>query len=88
MEISFSKSFKRTFKKVIKNKPDLEAKFWEKINLFMVNPFEVSLKTHKLSGQLQDFWSFTIDYDLRVVFYFKENNKAIFTNIGTHNEVY
>ena len=41
-----------------------------------------------MSGQLQGLWSFSIDYDVRVVFSFAEPNQAVFVDIGTHEEVY
>ena len=63
VEISFSSSFKRAFKKRVKGSTDLEAKFWQKVELFVNDPFEQSLKTHKLSGKLKDLWSFSVEYD-------------------------
>lgn len=41
-----------------------------------------------LNLNLEELWSFTIDYDLRVVFYFLENDKVVFVDIGKHDEVY
>jgi len=70
VEVSFSSSFKRAFKKRIKGDADLEARFWQKLEQFIREPFEPSLKTHKLSGRLKEFWSFSVDYDERVLFYF------------------
>ena len=87
IEIAFSSSFKRAFKKISKNKP-VERKFWEKTKLFITEPFHPYLKTHKLSGKLEDLWSFSVEYDLRVIFYFTDKTHAIFIDIGTHNEVY
>ncbi|MEQ9236866.1 MAG: plasmid stabilization protein [Coleofasciculus sp. E2-BRE-01] len=55
---------------------------------FTVDPFEPSLKTHKLSGKLKDLCSFSVDYDERVLFYFTEDGKAVFVDIGSHDEVY
>jgi len=46
------------------------------------------LKTHKLSGELRNLWSFSLEYDLRVVFFFAEENKVVLVDIGTHEEVY
>lgn len=69
MEVSFSSSFKRAFKKRIKGYSDLEARFWQKLEQFTIDPFDPTLKTHKLSGKLNDFWSFTVDSDERVLFY-------------------
>ncbi len=59
MEVSFSSSFKRAFKRRIKGDADLEARFWQKLEQFIREPFEPSLKTHKLSGRLKEFWSFS-----------------------------
>ncbi|WP_084111892.1 type II toxin-antitoxin system RelE/ParE family toxin [Gloeomargarita lithophora] len=67
---------------------DVEAKFWKKLEQFIQNPFEPSLKTHKLSGKLKGLWSFSVDYSIRIIFYFTEDEKAIFVDIGNHNEVY
>jgi hypothetical protein len=43
---------------------------------FTVDPFDPSLKTHKLSGKLNELWSFSIDYDEWVISYFTEDEKA------------
>jgi len=88
VEVSFSSSFKRAFKKRIKGSADLEARFWQKLEQFIVDPFDPSLKTHKLSGKLKEFWSFSVGYDERVLFYFTENEKVVFVDIGSHDEVY
>jgi mRNA-degrading endonuclease YafQ of YafQ-DinJ toxin-antitoxin module len=88
MEVSFSSSFKRAFKKQIKGNTDLEVRFWQKLEQFTMEPFDSSLKTHKLSGKLKNFWSFSVDYDARVLFYFTEDDKAVFVDFGSHDEVY
>ncbi|MFQ4135432.1 type II toxin-antitoxin system YafQ family toxin [Nodosilinea sp. PGN35] len=88
MEVSFSSPFKRVFKKRIKGNAELEARFWQKLEQFTADPFHPSLKTHKLSGKLKDLWSFSVDYDARVIFYFTEDDKAVFIDIGSHDEVY
>nr|WP_226577591.1 hypothetical protein [Microseira wollei] len=51
------------FKKRIQGNEDLEAKFWQKVEQFVNDPFEKSLKTHKLSGKLKEFWSFSLEYN-------------------------
>ena len=89
MEVSFSNSFRKAFDKRIKSK-EIEPEFWIKLELFINDPFEAKLKTHKLTGKLKDLWSFSVDYDHRVVFFFtKERPKrVILIDIGTHDEVY
>jgi mRNA-degrading endonuclease YafQ of YafQ-DinJ toxin-antitoxin module len=88
VEVSFSSPFKRAFKKRIKGNADLEARFWQKLECFTIDPFDPSLRAHKLSGKLKELWSFSLDYDARVLFYFTDDGKAVFVDIGSHNEVY
>lgn len=88
MEVSFSSSFRRVFKKRIRGNAELEARFWQKLEQFTLDPFEPSLKNHKLTGRLKDLWSFSVGYDERVLFYFTEEYKAVFVDIGSHDEVY
>ena len=89
MEVSFSDSFKKVFRKRVKS-TEIEKEFWNRLELFINDPFDSKLKTHKLSGKLRSLWSFSIEYDLWVVFYFTNDKtkKAVFVDIGTHDEVY
>lgn len=48
MEVSFSSSFKRAFKKCIKGNADKTARFWQKLEQFTAYPFAVSLKTQAI----------------------------------------
>ncbi len=70
VEISFSSSFKKAFKKVSRNKSS-EKRFWQRTDLFIQDPFHPHLKTHKLSGKLKGLWSFAVEYDIRVIFILK-----------------
>lgn len=67
-QVSFSASFKRVFKKRIEGRPELEQKIWRKLEVFIANPHDPRLRTHKLSGDLRTLWSFSVEYDVRVVF--------------------
>jgi mRNA-degrading endonuclease YafQ of YafQ-DinJ toxin-antitoxin module len=53
MEVSFSESFKKAFKKRIKS-TKIEAEFWIRLEIFIQEPFDAKLKTHKLSGKLNN----------------------------------
>lgn len=88
IEIAFSASFKRAFKKRVAGNANTEARFWERVETFKNNPFDPTLRTHKLSGKLKELWSFSIEYDLRVIFYFVSEQRSLFIDIGTHKEVY
>ena len=88
IEIVPTSGFKKAFKRKVRGNKNLQARFRDRIALFQSSPFDPRLKTHRLSGQLQGLWSFSIDYDVRVVFSFVESNRALFVDIGTHEEVY
>ncbi|MEO7766019.1 MAG: type II toxin-antitoxin system mRNA interferase toxin, RelE/StbE family [Ferruginibacter sp.] len=88
IKIAYSPAFVRAYKKQIKNQISTQLLFNEKVTLFLQDPYHPQLRTHKLSGKLKDFYSFTIGYDLRVIFYFASENEVIFENIGSHDEVY
>lgn len=88
IEIAFESSFKRSYRRKIAGNSEREKRFKQKLAVFQKNPFETSLRTHKLSGKLQELWSFSIEYDLRIVFYFADEKRAVFVDIGTHDEVY
>jgi mRNA-degrading endonuclease YafQ of YafQ-DinJ toxin-antitoxin module len=88
IDVAFGSSFKRAFKRKIKGNAVLEARFWERLEIFQTNPFDQRLRTHKLSGRLKDLWSFSIEYNLRVVFSFLDGDRALLVDIGSHEEVY
>ena len=88
IEITFYPAFIRDFKKKTKYNPLLVTNFRDKIEIFKQNPFDQRLKTHKLSGDLKEFYSFSIDYHYRVIFSFYDQNKVIFEYFGSHDDVY
>jgi mRNA-degrading endonuclease YafQ of YafQ-DinJ toxin-antitoxin module len=54
---------------------------------FAADPGDPLLRTHKLKGDLRDYWSFTVDNDLLVLFRW-DGDVAFLVNIGSHDEVY
>ena len=79
--IELSDNFKKSFRKLPEN---VRFQFAKKRTLFYENPFIRVLKTHKLKGQLKDYWSFSVTYSCRVIFKFVNNHKVIFYDIGDH----
>ena len=49
MEVSFITFFKKAFRKRIKNTPT-EDIFWKLLAVFIDEPFDLQLRTYKLSG--------------------------------------
>lgn len=56
----------------------------KKMETFKLNVFDPSLKTHKLTGKLNDYWSFSVNYDFRIVFRFVSDREVLLVDIGTH----
>jgi mRNA interferase YafQ len=54
---------------------------------FAADPRDPVLRTHRLKGELADYWAFTVDDDLRVVFRW-DGDVAFLVNLGSHDEVY
>lgn len=85
LKVVYTKSFLRQYKKI---SPNIKIKTKQSIKKFQKNPKDESLKSHKLNGPLADFYSFSVDYNLRIVFELDmKNNGAILLKIGGH-EIY
>ena len=93
MKLIAEKKFKKAFKRVIKKNPRLEKKILAVLDLLEIDPFTPSLKSHKLTGNLANFWSCSVTYDCRIIFTFSNETGLsevviILIDIGTHDEVY
>jgi mRNA-degrading endonuclease YafQ of YafQ-DinJ toxin-antitoxin module len=54
---------------------------------FAADPRDPLLRTHKLKGDLAEYWAFAVDENLRVLFRWI-GEEAFLVNLGTHDEVY
>ncbi|MCT7952966.1 type II toxin-antitoxin system mRNA interferase toxin, RelE/StbE family [Ancylothrix sp. C2] len=93
MILTTDASFKRAFKRLVKKNPQLQDKILAVLELLGNDPFHPSLKSHKLTGQLEGLWSCSVSYDCRVIFAFKkeietDNDLIVLIDIGSHDEVY
>ena len=88
VKLAWDQGFKKTYRKKVKNNPDLKERFWKGIDLFSKNPFDRRLKTHKLTGKLEGLWAFSIAYDCRIIFKFLTKKEVLLIDIGGHDEVY
>ncbi len=79
---------KRSLKSLLKRSPQKIKIFEEKLQLFLEDPYHPKLELHKLKGTVKGYLAFTIEYNLRVVFYFANELEIVFIDIGTHDEVY
>ena len=93
MNVIWSQGFKRSFKKLIKKHPQLKTKIFDVLRLLAKDPFTPSLKSHKLSGNLDGLWSCSVAYDCRIIFRFSEDGEflemiILLVDIGSHDQVY
>lgn len=65
MKIIYSSKFAREYKKLSN---DIKDKAEIKEIIFKKNLFDDRLKTHKLNGKFEEFWSFSVDYKYRIIF--------------------
>ena len=84
MRIYRTPIFKKRFVKIPQSVQELALR---KEILFRENSSNPVLKTHKLSGELQGQWSFSVNHAYRIVFYYISGDEVLFLSIGTH-EIY
>lgn len=88
MKIERHPNFKKSYKKRIVNNPQLVKKTEERLTLFKSDPANPTLKDHQLTGVRNEFRSFSITGDIRVIYFPVSKDHVILLDIGTHNQVY
>ena len=58
IKVIWDHSFKRAYKRNVKNNSEYKKRFWNAFEIFVKDPFDPKLKTHKLSGKLKGLWVF------------------------------
>lgn len=75
----------RKFKKHYKRLPQrIKKQAVQKEKIFINNPFDPRLETHKLKGELKELHSYSISQEYRILFKFITKGKVIYYDIGTH----
>lgn len=83
MEVSYTPSFVRQYKSL---PATLKEEIKEKILLFCRQTAHQALKVHKLNGKLKEQYSFSVNYKIRIVFWYTKTKPktAILLAIGDH----
>ncbi len=81
MNIYYASKFERSLKKLPKTFKDIID---ERADIFQGNPFDPRLKTHRLVGKLEGYWSFSLTYKHRVLFRFVDAHTVEFIDVGDH----
>lgn len=87
MEFSYSSDFKKSLEIIKSKNPQLSVKVKKQLHYFQQDARHPSLRTHKLTGNLSNTYSISVDRSIRILYRVK-HNRAVFYKIGTHDEVY
>lgn len=82
MRILILPKFARQYKKLPQS---IKAAAIKQEIIFREDPFDPRLRTHKLKGALDGFWSFSITYSYRIIFDFADDQTIRFYTIGDHD---
>lgn len=82
MEIAYSSKFIRQYKRL---SGDVKELLIKKEDLFRDDPFDERLKLHKLHGRFAGLFSFSINYEYRVVCDIENMKLVKFIAIGNHD---
>jgi mRNA-degrading endonuclease YafQ of YafQ-DinJ toxin-antitoxin module len=87
MNIYTSSSFDSAYKRLVRKKPEARTLLLTALSLLRNDFHSPSLKVHKLKGDMEGRWAFSLTYDLRVIFRIVKTDIWLI-NIGDHDEVY
>ena len=82
MIIKVSSKFEKSYPRLPEK---IKERAKEKEFIFRSNPFDVRLRTHKLSGIDKSCWAFWIDNSCRIKFIFLSKGEVLFLDVGTHD---
>ena len=83
--IEISSKVKRIIKKMSKNEL-MDFNYF--LDTAEIDPFDVTLKTHKLKGGMSNCYSSRLNYSDRVIFFIQEKDSLTIIDIGSHDDVY
>ena len=78
--IYYSSEFKKSVKKYSAHREQIK----KRVTIFIEDPFDPRLRTHKLGGELSGYYSFSVTYHIRILFEFIDDNTVGFIDMGTH----
>ncbi len=82
MNIAYTPQFLRMLRKLERL---LQDETVEKIELFESDPTHSQLKAHKLKGKLRNRYSFSVNYQTRIIYMYLSKSEVAFLAIGDHD---
>ncbi len=85
--LELEKPFRKKSKKLLQKNPTLKETFEDLLDRLSNNPFDPTLHTHPLTGELQGKYACSLTHDLRIIFRMYDDIVHLL-DIGSHDEVY
>ncbi|NCF75361.1 MAG: type II toxin-antitoxin system mRNA interferase toxin, RelE/StbE family [Xanthomonadaceae bacterium] len=86
MQIDFSRKF---IKMLAKAPVKIQKSFHKRLDIFLIDQFNVILNNHQLVGKYKGFKSINVAGNWRAIFKgFKNDNLIVFYLIGSHSDLY
>lgn len=87
--ITFDSVFEKHWHKYLKGLTDKQKDHLkERLTIFKEDVFDKRLKTHRLKGNLKEYYAFSISYSDRIIFRIIEDEGVYFMEIGGHDVCY
>ena len=80
-KITYTDRFKKAYGNLSSSE---KSQFQNKIKLFAENVLHSSLRTKRIQGH-KDFYESSINMDIRIIWYFENENLIILVDIGHHD---
>ena len=80
-KITYTDRFKKAYSNLSSSE---KSQFQNKIKLFAENVLHPSLRTKRIQGH-KDFYESSINMDIRIIWYFENENLIILVDIGHHD---
>jgi addiction module RelE/StbE family toxin len=88
MKVTFHRSFKKTLQKRFGSNPKIITRFHQRLGQFIDNSNDFQLRNHRLAGKMNQYWSFSVTGDIRVIYEKMSDDEIFIFDIGSHNQVY
>jgi len=85
MELQFTRTFKKQFKKI---PASVQVSFTKRLELFVEDSTSPVLRVHPLQGKYAGYWSMNVTGDVRALYRKDGERVIVFALIGTHSSLY
>ena len=87
--ITYDPVFEKQWHKYLKGLTEKQKnRFKDRLAIFKDDIFDKRIRTHRLKGNLKEYYAFSISYSDRIVFKILQDGAIYFVEIGGHDVCY